>query len=58
MDQVKKLDGASRRVEELTEANSILTAKMASFQESVDKAKVDDVEEFKDLQPFSNLLGS
>ena len=44
IDQVKKLDGASRRIEELTKAYSILTAKVASLRESVDKAKANIVE--------------
>lgn len=56
--QVKRLDGASCWVEELTEANSIQIAEMASLRESVEKAKVDSVNEFKDSQPFFDLLGS
>ena len=43
-DQVKKLDGASRQIKELTKAYSILTAKVASLRESVDKAKANIVE--------------
>lgn len=56
--QVKKFDRASCRAEELAEANSILMAKMTCLQESIDKSKADAVEEFKDSQPFVNLLGS
>nr|POE57392.1 hypothetical protein CFP56_05992 [Quercus suber] len=58
MVQVKKLDSASRRIEELTKAYSILTTKVASLRESVDKAKANVVKEFKDLQSFFDLLGS
>lgn len=57
-EQVKKLNGAIRWVEELTKANAILTAKVASLHETLDKAKVDAVEEHKDSQSFFNLLGS
>ena len=58
MEQVKKLNGATRRVEELTEANAILTAEVTSLHESIDKVKADVVEEYKDSQPFFNLLVS
>ena len=57
-DQVKKLEGSTHRAEELTDANAILTAEVTSIRESLDKAKADAVEEYKDLQPFFNLLGS
>ena len=55
---VEKLDGTARRAEELEKVNFILTAKMTSLQESVDKAKANTVKEFKDSQPFFDLLGS
>ena len=55
---VEKLDGTARRAEELEKVNFILTAKMTSLQESVDKAKANAVKEFKDSQPFFDLLGS
>ena len=55
---MKKLDSASCQDEELIEANSILTAMVASLRESMDKVKVDAIEEYKDSQPFFNLLGS
>lgn len=48
LDQVKKLNSASCQDEELMEANSIMTAKVASLWESMDKAKADAVEEYKD----------
>ena len=38
--------------------NAILTAKVTSLWESVDKAKANAVEEFKDSQSFFDLLGS
>lgn len=49
-EQVKKLDGAFRRVEKLVKANSILTVEMTSLRESIDKFKADTVKEFKDSQ--------
>ena len=55
---MKKLDGAFRQAEELVKANSILTAEITSFRESIDKFKADAVEEFKDSQIFVDLLGS
>lgn len=58
MEQVKKLDDVTRWAEELMEANAILTAEVTSLRESIDKAKANAVEEYKDLQPFFNLLGS
>ena len=58
MEQVKKLDDVTRWAEELMEANAILTAEVTSLHESIDKAKANAVEEYKDLQPFFNLLGS
>lgn len=48
MTQVEKLDGATRQAKELVEVNFILMAEMTSLQESVDKAKANAVEEFKD----------
>lgn len=57
-EQVKKLDGASCWVEELTEVNAILTNEVTSLQESMDKAKAEAFEEYKDLQLFFNLLWS
>uniref|UniRef100_A0A7N2MAW6 Sodium/calcium exchanger membrane region domain-containing protein n=1 Tax=Quercus lobata TaxID=97700 RepID=A0A7N2MAW6_QUELO len=56
--QVKKLDGATHRDKELTKANSILTTGVTSLRKSMDKAKADAVEEYKDSHPFFNLLGS
>lgn len=56
-EQVKKLDGASHQAEKLVDANSILMAEMTSLRE-IDKFKVDAVKEFKDSQPFVDLLGS
>ena len=58
MEQVKKLDGATCWAEELTEAYAILMAEVTSLCESIDKVKADAVEEYKDSQPFFNLLGS
>lgn len=58
MEQVKKLDGASPWAKEFTEANAILTAEVTSLYESTDKAKAVAIEEYKDLKPFFNLLGS
>ena len=57
-EQVKKLDDATRWAEELTEANAILTAEVTSLRESIDKAKANSIEEYKDSQPFFNLLVS
>ena len=57
-EQVKKLEGSTHRAKELTNANAILTAEVTSLSESLDRAKADAVEEYKDLQPFFNLLGS
>ena len=57
-EQVKKLEGSTHRAKELTDANAILTAEVTSLSESLDRAKADAVEEYKDLQPFFNLLGS
>ena len=56
--QVKKLEGSTHRAKELTDANAILTAEVTSLRESLDRAKADAVEEYKDLQPFFNFLGS
>ena len=58
MEQVKKLDGATCRTEELTKANAILTAEVTSLRDSIDKAKANAIEEYKDSQPFFNLLES
>lgn len=58
MEQVKKLDDVTRWAEELMEANAILTAEVTFLRESIDKAEANAVEEYKDLQPFFNLLGS
>lgn len=55
---MKKLDGASCWVEELTKVNAILTNEVTSLQESMDKAKAEAFEEYKDLQLFFNLLWS
>nr|POE77232.1 hypothetical protein CFP56_36646 [Quercus suber] len=57
-EQVKKLNGATRGIEELMEANAILTAEMTSLRESINKAKANVVKEYKDSQPFFNLVGS
>lgn len=57
-EQVKKLEGSTHRAKELMDANAILTAEVTSLRESLDRAKADVVEEYKDLQPFFNLLGS
>ncbi|KAK9998256.1 hypothetical protein SO802_017859 [Lithocarpus litseifolius] len=57
-EQVKKLEGATCWAEELTKANAILTVKMTSLHESVNRAKADIVEEYKDSQLFFNFLGS
>ena len=57
-EQVKKLDGATYRDKELTEADSILTADVTSLRKSMDKAKADAIKEYKDSHPFFNLLGS
>lgn len=40
------------------EANAILTAEVTSLRESMDKAKADAIEEYKNSHPFFNLLGS
>ena len=58
MEQVKKLDSSTCRAEELTKANAILTVEVTSLCESIDKVKADVVEEYKDSQPFFNLLRS
>ena len=58
MEQVKKLDSATCRAEELTVANAILTVEVTSLCESIDKAKANTIEEYKNSQPFFNLLGS
>lgn len=57
-EQVKKLDGASHRAEKLVKVNSILIVEMTSLRESIDKFKADTIKEFKDSQPFVDLLGS
>lgn len=46
--QVKNLNGATRRAEELTEANTILTAEVTSIYETWDKARADAIEDYKD----------
>ena len=56
-EQVKKLEGSTHRAKELMDANAILTAEVTSLRESLNWAKADAVEEYKDLQPFFNLLG-
>ncbi|XP_065623903.1 uncharacterized protein LOC136065115 [Quercus suber] len=56
--QVKKLNGATGQAKELMEANAILTVEITFLCESIDKAKADTVEEYKDSHPFFNLLGS
>lgn len=55
---MKKLDGASHRAEKLVKVNSILIVEMTSLRESIDKFKADTIKEFKDSQPFVDLLGS
>ena len=57
-EQVKKLEGATYRAEELTKANAIQTVEVTSLRESMNRAKANTAEEYEDLQPFFNLLGS
>ena len=45
---MKKLDGATSRAKELTEANAILMAEVTSLHESMDKAKADAIKEYMD----------
>lgn len=47
-EQVKKLDGATNRAKELTEANAILMAEVTSLHKSMDKAKADAIKEYMD----------
>lgn len=55
---MKKLEGATYRAKELTEANTIQTVEVTSLRESMNKAKDNTAEEYEDSQPFFNLLGS
>ena len=56
--KVSQLEGATRQVEELTKSNTNLTTEVAALHEEVNKVGADAVEEFKDSQPFFNLLGA
>lgn len=56
--QVENFGGTAHQAKELAEANSIFTTEITSLQESMAKAKANVVEEFKDSQPFFDLLGS
>lgn len=63
--QIQSSDGAGKEArwcypsaKELTEANAILTAEVTSLRESMDKAKADAIEEYKNSHPFFNLQGS
>nr|POF07557.1 hypothetical protein CFP56_47022 [Quercus suber] len=55
--KASKLDGSTRRFEELTKANSNRRTKLTAFYKHVDKAKANAVAEFKDPQPYFNELG-
>lgn len=46
--KVTQLEGITRRVEELTKANTNLTTELTVFREEIDKVKADTIEDFKE----------
>lgn len=57
-DKVSQLEGAAYQVEELTKSNTNLTIEVAALRDQVDKVRANAMEEFKDSQPFFDLLGA